>query len=178
MFARVVKAYEKTIRFCLRHRKLTILGTVAFLILVFFLYGKFNNGVEFFPSVEPRQAYINLNMPVGTNLDKSNEVSKVIEEKLPAFKDIEFFLTNVGSEIGEGFGSDASNKSTITLSFYDKVDRSKSSFETIEDIREAVSGITTADLRIIKQQGGPPTGPPVNIEISGDDFGMLGKFAD
>jgi len=178
LFARVVKAYEKTIRFCLRHRKLTILGTVAFLILVFFLYGKFNNGVEFFPSVEPRQAYINLNMPVGTNLDKSNEVSKVIEEKLPAFKDIEFFLTNVGSEIGEGFGSDASNKSTITLSFYDKVDRSKSSFETIEDIREAVSGITTADLRIIKQQGGPPTGPPVNIEISGDDFGMLGKFAD
>ncbi|MBK6507012.1 MAG: efflux RND transporter permease subunit [Ignavibacteria bacterium] len=155
LFARVVKAYEKTIRFCLRHRKLTILGTVAFLILVFFLYGKFNNGVEFFPSVEPRQAYINLNMPVGTNLDKSNEVSKVIEEKLPAFKDIEFFLTNVGSEIGEGFGSDASNKSTITLSFYDKVDRSKSSFETIEDIREAVSGITTADLRIIKQQGGP-----------------------
>lgn len=178
LFARVVKAYEKTIRFCLRHRKLTILGTVAFLILVFFLYGRFNNGVEFFPSVEPRQAYINLNMPVGTNLDKSNEVSKVIEEKLPAFKDIEFFLTNVGSEIGEGFGSDASNKSTITLSFYDKVDRSKSSFETIEDIREAVSGITTADLRIIKQQGGPPTGPPVNIEISGDDFGMLGKFAD
>ncbi|MBK6876455.1 MAG: efflux RND transporter permease subunit [Ignavibacteria bacterium] len=178
LFARVVKAYEKTIRFCLRHRKLTILGTVAFLILVFFLYGKFNNGVEFFPSVEPRQAYINLNMPVGTNLDKSNEVSKVIEEKLPAFKDIEFFLTNVGSEIGEGFGSDASNKSTITLSFFDKVDRSKSSFETIEDIREAISGITTADLRIIQATGRASYGPPVNIEISGDDFGMLGKFAD
>lgn len=178
MFAKVVKAYEKSIRFGLRHRRLTIFGTVAFLFIVFFIYGKFNNGVEFFPSVEPRQAYIHLNMPVGTNLDKSNEVSKVIEEKLPAFKDIEFYLTNVGSEIGEGFGSDASNKTTITLSFYDKADRSKSSFETIEEIRDAVTGITTADLRITKQQGGPPTGPPVNIEISGDDFGMLGKFAD
>lgn len=56
-------------------------------------------------------------MPVGTNLDKSNEVTKIVEQKLPPFKDIEYYLTNVGSEIGEGFGSDVSSKSTITLSF-------------------------------------------------------------
>jgi multidrug efflux pump subunit AcrB len=117
-------------------------------------------------------------MPVGTNLDKSNEVSKVIEEKLPAFNDIEYFLTNVGSEIGEGFGSDVSNKSTITLSFYDKEDRSQSSFKTIEEIRDAITNITTAEVRITKQSGGPPTGPPVNIEISGDDFEKLGQLAD
>lgn len=178
VFANVVKKYERTIRFALVHKKLVIAGITVFLIAVFMIYGKFNNGIEFFPSVEPQQAYIYMNMPVGTNLDKSNEIAKKIEEKLPPFKDLEFYLTNVGSEIGQGFGSDASNKSTITLSFLDKEDRTQSSLKTIEEIRDAITNIVTADVRIVKQQGGPPTGPPVNIEISGDNFEELGKLSD
>ncbi|MBK6539063.1 MAG: hypothetical protein IPG09_15310 [Ignavibacteria bacterium] len=31
-------------------------------------------------------------------------------------------------------------------------------------------------MRIRKQSSGPPTGPPVNIEISGDDFVKLGQI--
>lgn len=178
LFANIVKKYEKSLRFALRHKAVTIGSTFALLILVFVVYGKFNNGIEFFPQVEPQQAYIYINMPVGTNLDKSNEVTTTVEEKLPAFKDIEYYLTSIGSEIGSGFGGDVSNKNTITLSFYDKEDRSQSSFKTIEEIRDAIENITTADVRIQKQSGGPPTGPPVNIEISGDDFEKLGKISD
>lgn len=178
MFAKIVRKYEKTLRFALRHRKLTIGGTVAFLFIVFFTYGALNNGIEFFPEVEPQQAFIYVNMPVGTNLDKSNEVTKVVEDKLPPFKDLEYYQTNVGSEIGTGFGSDVSNKSTITLSFYDKAERSQSSFKTIEEIRNAIENITTADVRIQKMTGGPPTGPPINIEISGDDFVELGAISE
>jgi len=178
LFAKIVLQYEKVLRFALRHRVITIGGTVAFLIVIFFIYGKFNKGVEFFPEVEPQQAFIYVNMPVGTNIDKSNEVTTIVEQKLPAFKDIEYYLTNIGSEIGGGFGGDVSNKNTITLSFYDKKDREQSSFKTIEEIRDAVSNITTADVRIQKQTGGPPTGPPINIEISGDDFVNLGKLSD
>lgn len=179
LFYTVVSHYEKVLRFSLRHRKLTIGGTILFLILIFIVYGRFNNGIEFFPQVEPQQAFIYVNMPVGTNLDKSNEVTTKVEEKLPAFKDIEYYLTNIGSEIGtSSAGGDVSNKSTITLSFYDKEERSQSSFKTIEEIRNAINNITTADVRIQKQTGGPPTGPPVNIEISGDDFEKLGQLAD
>ncbi len=178
LFARLVKNYEKVLRFSMRHRKLTIGGTVLFLFIVFFVYGSFNNGIEFFPQVEPQQAYVYVNMPVGTNLEKSNEVTSIVEKKLPQFKDVEYYLTNVGSEIGGGFGTDVTNKNTITLSFYDKEERKQSSFKTIEEIRNAISNITTADVRIEKQTGGPPTGPPVNIEISGDDFEKLGQLAD
>ena len=178
LFASLVKKYEKSLRFAMSHKFLTIGGTFGLLILVFVIYGKFNNGVEFFPQTEPQQAFIYVNMPVGTNIEKSNEVTKKIEEKLPPFKDIEYYLTNIGSEIGQGFGSDQSNKSTITLSFLDKEDRTQSSFKTIEEIRDAINNITTADVRIQKQSGGPPTGPPVNLEISGDDFTKLGQLSD
>lgn len=178
LFARIVKNYEKVLRWCMGRRKLTLILTVLLLVFVFIIYGMFSKGVEFFPKVEPQQAFIYVNMPVGTNLDKSNEVTKVVEKKLPGFKDIEYYLTNVGSEIGEGFGSDIANKNTITLNFYEKEDRSQNSFKTIEEIRDSITNITTADVRIQMQTGGPPTGPPINLEISGDDFAKLGEISE
>ena len=85
------------LRKAVRHKVITIGGTVALLIILFVVYGNFNNGIEFFPEVEPQQAYIYVNMSIGTNLDKSNEVTSVIEQKLPPLEEIECFLTNVGS---------------------------------------------------------------------------------
>jgi CzcA family heavy metal efflux pump len=171
--------YEKVLRFCLNHRKKTIAAAVAILILVFVFYGMFNKGVQFFPEIEPQTAYIFVTLPVGTSIEKTNEITKIFEEKLPQFKDIEYYVSNVGQEIGFlGGGAEESNKSTITISFYDKEDREENSLITYEEIRKAIEGITTAEVRMDKQSGGPPTQPPVNIEISGDDFEILGQLSE
>ncbi len=179
-FGTMVRQYEKALRYSLKRRKLVIGGTVALLIVMFIIYGKFNNGVEFFPNVEPRQANINITMPIGTNIDKTNEFTKQIEKKIPAYKDIEYFIANVGSSNNplDFSGEGIPNKSTITLNFHDKVDREKSSFETIEEVREAVTGFAGGDIYVEKQRMGPPTGPPINIEISGDDFEKLGVISE
>ncbi len=179
-FGAMVKNYEKALRWCLHRRKLTIGGTVLLLIVMFFLYGKFNNGVEFFPEIEPRQAYINITMPIGTNIDKTNDFTKKIETKLPQFNDIEYYVANIGSSNNplDFSGDGIPNKSTITLNFFDKKERPRSSFETIEDVRGILTGIAGAEVELSKQNMGPPVGPPINIEISGDDFVKLGAIAD
>jgi multidrug efflux pump len=178
-FTTAINLYEKTLRFCLRHRKLAIGSTVALLIIMFILYGKFNNGVEFFPNVEPRQANINIQLPSGTNIEKTNEFTKKIEEKLKPYDDIEYYVSNVGASNSMfDVGSNVSNKSTITINFYDKLDRKRSSFDVIEDVRNGVSGIAGGDIEIQKQSSGPPTGPPVSIELSGDDFVKLGQLSE
>ncbi|MFI5211765.1 MAG: efflux RND transporter permease subunit, partial [Ignavibacteria bacterium] len=178
-FSTVLGMYEKTLNYCLKHRLLTISGTVLILIISFIVYAKFNNGVEFFPSVEPRQANINITMPSGTNIDRTNLITKQIEERIKPFDDIEYYISNVGSSGNPmDFGGSVSNKSTITVNFYDKLDRKRSSFEAMEDIRAAIAGIAGGDIDIQKQANGPPTGPPVNIEISGDDFIKLGQLSD
>lgn len=178
-FTAVINSYEKVLRFALKHRFLTIGSTVALLIISFIIYGMFNNGVEFFPNVEPRQANINIVMPSGTNIEKTNEFTKIIEQKIKPYDDIEYYVSNVGSSSNPmDFGGSVSNKSTITVNFYDKLDRKRSSFLAMDDIRNALKGIAGGDIDIQKQSNGPPTGPPVNIEISGDDFVKLGKIAD
>jgi multidrug efflux pump len=179
-FGVMITQYEKALRYSLKRRKFVIGGTVLLLIIMFVIYGMFNNGVEFFPNVEPRQANINITMPVGTNIDKTNEFTKQIEAKIPAYKDIEYFIANVGSSNNplDFSGEGIPNKSTVTLNFHDKIDREKSSFETIEEVRTAVTGFVGGDIYVEKQRMGPPTGPPVNIEISGDDFIKLGKISE
>lgn len=171
--------YEKTLRYVLKHRFMTISGTVALLIISFIVYGMFNNGVEFFPKVEPRQSSVNITMPSGTNIEKTNEFTKIIEQKLKPFDDIEFYVSNVGSSNNPmDFGGSTSNKSTVTINFYDKLDRKRSSFDAVEDIRRSLDGLAGGDINIQSQTGGPPTGPPVNIELSGDDFVRLGQIAE
>jgi multidrug efflux pump len=179
-FGELIKQYEIALRYCLKHRKLTIGGAVLILIIMFILYGMFNNGVEFFPNVEPRQANVNVTTPVGTNIDKTNALTKKIEEKLPPFKDIEYYIANVGSSNNplDFSGEGIPNKSTITLNFFDKKDRERSSFETIEMVRNAISNISGGEIEVTKQAMGPPVGLPVNIEISGNDFVKLGQISN
>jgi multidrug efflux pump len=179
-FSTTIEQYEKALRYCLKHRKLTIAGSMVLLVIMFIIYGRFNNGVEFFPNVEPNLANINITTPVGTNIDKTNVLTKKIEEKLPPFKDIEYFVANVGSSNNplDFSGEGIPNKSTITLNFLDKKYRERSSFETVDMVRNAISNISGGQIEVTKQAMGPPVGLPVNIEISGNDFIKLGQISD
>jgi CzcA family heavy metal efflux pump len=180
VFGAALRVYERVLRFSLRHRLIMIGQAFILLIATFVVYGMFNNGVEFFPTVEPRQANINIKLPVGTNTDKTNEFTSNVESKIPKYREIEYYVTNVGSSNNplEFSGSGIPNRSTITVNFIDKLDREVSSFEIIDELRNIVSEIPGGEIQIEKQAMGPPTGQPVNIEISGDDFVMLGDIAN
>ena len=180
LFGNALKIYEKVLRIALTHRKITLTATFLLLIAVFLLYGKFNFGVEFFPNTDPRQAQIKLTTPVGTNIEETNRITYELEKKIPALKDIKYIVTNVGSSNDplDFSGDGIPTKSIITVTFFDKVDREKNSFESVDEIRNALKMTPGGELVIEKERNGPPTGPPVNIEISGDDFVKLGRLSE
>jgi len=179
-FGFTIKIYEKVLRLALRKKKTTIGITLGILVLVFVIYGMFNNGVEFFPKVEPQQSNINIIAPVGTSIYTTNELAKNIEKKIPKLDNIEITITNVGSSNNplDFSGDGIPNKGTVTVNFFDKEFRENETFEDVEKIREAISNVSGATIEIQNDEAGPPTGPPVNIEIAGDDFKKLGEIAD
>ena len=179
-FGTSLKFYERAVRKSMKFRKTSIAIIFTILIFVFMLYGALNKGVEFFPNVDPRSSNINITTPVGTNIEETNRLTQKIESKIPKDDNIESIVVNVGSSnnpldfTGEGIP----NKSVVTINFIDKTKRQISSFETVEDIRKAISDIPGGVIEVAKSTMGPPVGPPVNIEISGDDFVQLGHIAD
>jgi len=76
---------------------------------------------------------------------------------------------------GVSFGPNLPNH--IGIQFLDLKDRKRPSAASLEEIRRRVKNIPGARITVAEQEGGPPTGAPINIEISGDDFRVLGNLA-
>lgn len=177
--SRTKRFYLGLLAWSLRHR-LVVVG-MAFLLLIcsitsFALFGK---GVEFFPETEPRRAYVFIKAPEGTNLDASDKLVRKVEDAALQYEDIRYIIANTGSIGGDPFsqGGTGTHLSRVALDFKDFADRSRSSSGIITELREKLlNTITGAEVQVEKEEEGPPTGPPVNIEISGNKLDMLGEL--
>ncbi|MBA4313386.1 MAG: AcrB/AcrD/AcrF family protein [Chlorobiaceae bacterium] len=176
------KEYVRTLRWTLNRKGLTVLASFVFLIFVIILFALFNKGVEFFPTTEPAQMSINIEAPSGTSLDVTNGISKIIEERLnqiPGKHDVEFVATSIGtSDDPFDFGGQGtSNKGQIAINFFEKIKRKQSTFQTLEEVRKTTVGIAGGDIRVVKEEMGPPVGAPVSIEVSGEDYSQLASLS-
>jgi multidrug efflux pump subunit AcrB len=163
------------------HNRLRVIwATLFFLFFITEVYSLFGHGTEFFPKTQPPRIFVTVDAPSGTNIEMSNRIAKSIEERLKQYNnsDIKDVLVVVGSSNNPfEAGSTTPNISTITIQYIDYQDRDRSSLITTEEIRNIVLKTSGAEVTIKQEEGGPPVGPPVNIEISGEDFRLLGKIA-
>ncbi len=83
--------------------------------------------------------------------------------------------TEQGAGATDLFSSTLSNH--ISVQFLDLQDRRESSTKTMETIRKRIKLIPGAKITVAEEEQGPPTGNPINIEISGDSFTTLGELA-
>ncbi len=173
-----VAGYERVLRAALRHRGPVLLLGFAFLILSVQVYARYGKGVELFPDVEPRNASVSVKFPQGTSIERTDEVLRGVEGKLTAYPDIRFFLTTVGGggEMSMGGGA-ATHEGNIHVEFVEAAERQTNSLRLIEAIRADVGVIPGAEVTVDRQEEGPPTGAPVSIEVSGDDFETLEQYA-
>jgi multidrug efflux pump len=174
-----INTYEPTLRFALRHRFGVLAGMTILLAAVFVLFKQFNAGVELFPDVDPTIAYVKIEAPSGTRIEVSDEYARRVEDEVAKVGDLMAHTTEVGAAGGNGLASagSSSNQSVVTMEFIKKEFRRRSSRVELEDLRQRLRGFTGARVTVEKQEEGPPTGKPVNIEIAGDDYEVLGDLA-
>ena len=160
----------------------TLVSAVIFLVFSFFLLGIVSPKVVFFPSGEPNFVYVYNEMPAGTDLDETNRINQKIEERVyevigldnPIVKSV---ISNVAIGANPPSSSDptpSATKSKVSVEFVDYQNRNGvSTQELLNEIRENVQGIPGTTITVDKEQSGPPTGKPINIEITGDEFEQL-----
>ena len=148
-----------------------------------------NNPKTFFPSGDPNFIYVYLKMPIGTRTEATDSVTKILESRvykvleneLPSKKGIvESIITNVAISANNPRDNDRSTKSNlgrIQISFLEHEKRDGKKTQPFLDAirKEMQAGIAGAEITVEKEAGGPPTDPPVNIEIAGDDFDAIAK---
>ncbi|PKQ63585.1 copper transporter [Labilibaculum filiforme] len=177
-------SYEKTLRYALKGIRplLFFLGTFALMIFSVIFYFQIGRApkVVFFPDNNPKSLYVTMELPLGTDIHKSNEISfqveKIVKETMEPYKTIiRSISTNVGSGKGGMFeGSRSANKSLTSISFVEYKQRNGvSTSEIMKQLTANFHGFVGAKIFVEKNSDGPPVGYPINIEISGDNFEQL-----
>ncbi|MCK6622677.1 MAG: efflux RND transporter permease subunit [Calditrichaceae bacterium] len=173
--------YEPSLNWALRHRKLSF----GFMLIGFFgmliFYGIANHGVEFFPTGQPNQIYVEVEAPLGTRLEASDQIVKEVEKRIQDTPDLKNYVANVGSssnmfDFGAGGGS--SHKSMVTIDLKKKYEREQNSYLTLDQVEQKLQGIPGARIDLSKPEEGPPTGKAVEIQIKGENFAILSEVSD
>ncbi|MCA9750900.1 MAG: efflux RND transporter permease subunit, partial [Gemmatimonadetes bacterium] len=175
-----LRTYEPTLRWALAHRFRTLAGIGAVFVLMLFAYAFLGRGVELFPDTDPTFAFARVEGPSGTRIEVTDGYARTIEDAIQGLPDLSAVVTQVGvagsaSDLGSPGGTP--NQARVDFEFVKREYREQSSRKTLAQLRERLAAFTGAKLTIDKQEDGPPTGPPVSIEISGDDFEMLGQLS-
>jgi multidrug efflux pump len=176
----IKRLYLYLLTWSLRHRLMVVIASFLMLIGSIASFAVFGKGTEFFPETEPRRAYIHIKAPEGTNLDASDRLVAQVEKVVSQYPDIRYVISNIGAVGGDPFsqGGTGTHINRVALDFRDFHERSRPSSQIITEIRErTLSTVHGADVQVEKEKEGPPTGPPVNIEISGRDILELGELA-
>lgn len=181
--------YRRLIDWLLRGWRpvIAIVSMVVLLIATFILTGIVQPQVLFFPSGEPDYVYVYNKMPIGTDARVTDSVTKIIEkrvfdvlEKEKAMDMVNSVIANVGKNAGDPYNPDRSatpHKSKVTVAFVYGTERGgRSSQAILTKIREAVSNIPGTEISVEREAVGPPTGKPISIEITGDEFDVLQKL--
>jgi len=93
------------------------------------------------------------------------------------FEDVESVVATVGSGGPQMFGG--GGDANVTVQFVDFEDRRNDVFNTLSRLQDRVGeGIAGADVTVVQQEMGPPTGEPISIEIAGEDPDVLRELSE
>jgi multidrug efflux pump subunit AcrB len=162
-------------------------GVLGSLFGIFILFALAPTGVEFFPTTDPNQIAVEFESPLGTNVETSNGIAEVAQARIDSLlhqnplsrSNVKSVLTNVGvgGDIMFGGGTAGPELARVTLNMADYEDRAEKSTITMAALREQLKGIPGTEVSFTQDQNGPPTGAPVNIEISGEEFDTIVRIA-
>lgn len=181
-------AYERTLTWVIKGKNAlwVFIGMFGVMIFSMMLYFGSNPKVLFFPENDPQYVNVFIEMPLGTDIERTNEFAKMVEERIwkvlePNKNIVEAMVASVGegtADPAEGPSQGSSpHKARITISFIDASTRvfisDTSTVRMMQLISEAVSNLPEANIVVQKNSQGPPVGKPINIEFSGPELEEL-----
>jgi len=181
----IMRHYERGLRWVLKGWRPVwmVIATFGLLIFSFVFLVARKVPVVFFPKGDPNFIFVYLKLPVGTNVSYTDSVTRQLETRVNKVLGtdqgkmnpmVESVIANVAVGAGDPSSGDRSTRpelGRIQISFVEYEKRhGRSTTPIMDSIRAALKGIPGAIISVDQEQGGPPTDPPINIEISSDNF--------
>lgn len=178
-FEKLAAFYGRALKRALRHKKSTVLGVLALLIVSCGLVGIV--GFEFMPSTASSQMTIGLTLEDGVAKEETVRVAARAEEMIVSTvgADMDNMLSISGGSAGMGGGGE--NSAQFMLSLVDEKNRSWDINELADELRAKLSDIAGAEISVSvgdMMSMSSSTSAGASLNIYGDDLEVLRELAD
>ncbi len=188
----IMRDYEKLLRWAVNGwRPVWLLaGTFGLLIVSIIFFSIRKVPVVFFPQGDPNFIYVYLKLPVGSSVEYTDSITKEVEQKVtsvlngPSEKPnpiVESIISNVAIGAADPSSGDRStqpNLGRVQVSFVEYEKRNGvATSPYLDSIRQVIKGIPGTQISVAQEASGPPTDPPINIEVASEDFDELTSTA-
>jgi multidrug efflux pump len=167
--------YMAVVKTAIHYPITALLLTVAMLGGGMYAYVKYGNGVEFFPNVEPDYGLLYVHARGNLSLDEMDIATREAERRMLGWPGIKSVYTRVGKTRG-GQEIPEDVVGVINYEFIDWRER-KPAHHILDDLRVAMAGIPGVDVEVRVPDAGPPTGKPIQVQLSAVDPTGLNDYA-
>ena len=188
----IMSHYENLLRWALKGWRPVwlLVGTFGLFVLSLIFFIVRNVPVVFFPKGDPNFIYVYLKLPVGTSVEYTDSITHNLEDRVTKVLNgregvsnpmVESVISNVAigaSDPASGDRSTRPNLGRVQVSFVEFEKRKgRSTAPYLDSIRNVMKGIPGAEISVAQESSGPPTEPPINIEVTSENFDNLTKTA-
>lgn len=138
-------------------------------------------GFKLFPTSEKPQFLINVKMPLQSNVDATNEMTRYVESELKKVKEVAFYTSNIGKGNPRIYYNEIpENEKSDYAQIYVQLQKGVKAYEKkkiIEYLRKQFENQPGAKIEVKDFEQGPPVEAPVAIRVTGDNLDTLRKLA-
>lgn len=166
-----------------------LISMVVLFVLSVWFFNVRKPPVGFFPQSDPNFIFTYVRMPIGTDQRVTDSITHMVEDRITNVmgkdnKLVKSIISNVAigasEDPFEGGGAQSfPHLGKVSVAFVEFAKRDgQSTAVYMDSIRSVVRGIVGAEVTVAQEQNGPPTGKPINIELTADNFSDLVRTSE
>ncbi len=169
----ITGAYVKLLAKLIRHPLKVLFLALLVMFGVYWLYGEYGKGVEFFPDIEPEQAVVYVRTRGDLSVIERDKLVKQVEAEVLQMREFSSVYTSSGivsSSNGASIPPDTIGIIQLELVDWQKRRKAKEIFAEIRSRTQKIAGVI---IEVQKPDAGPSQGKPVKVEIGSVDSALL-----
>ncbi|MGO2233002.1 efflux RND transporter permease subunit [Marinomonas sp.] len=167
--------YGRTLTRLVEYPIWVLLFTIVLLLSIFASYGKFGKGIEFFPSIEPESANLDIRARGDLSLEEKDELVRLVEQQVIGNPSLKSVVSTTYATPGNNAAPDSIG--SISMEFIEWYKRAPAGV-ILDRIRERTKQIPGIEISAEKEQGGPQSGADIQLQLSSNYTEALNLAAD
>ena len=177
LFQPLIDVYLKALNPIIKSPIKFILASMLVIIGIFFAYGKFNGGQDFFAQIESQYGMLEVRAQGNLSIDEQREITLKVHEIVSEIEGVNNLYGYSSNDSSGVYGSDVSRDqiSSFLVELFPREQREKGSDVVFAAIREGISALPGIYATGQEMETGPPTGKDIQIQVSSSDRQALYK---